>query len=49
MQTFFQRDGVIGKTSPADRLVDPSFAADVATKLGPFQLINTASTLKGCR
>ena len=49
MQAFFQREGVIGKTSPADKLVDPSYAADVAKELGPFDLINKASTLKGCR
>ena len=49
MQAFFQREGVIAKTSPADKLVDPSYAADVAKELGPFDLINKASTLKGCR
>lgn len=49
MQAFFQRAGVITKTSPADKLVDPSFAAAVANELGPFNLINKASTLKGCR
>ena len=49
MQAFFQREGVIAKTSPADKLVDPSFAADVGKELGPFDLINKASTLKGCR
>jgi hypothetical protein len=40
---------VIGKTSPADKLVDPSYAVDVAKELGPFDLINKTSTLKGCR
>jgi NitT/TauT family transport system substrate-binding protein len=49
IQSFFQRDGIIQKTSPADRLVDPSYAADIAKELGPFKLINTASKLKGCR
>jgi NitT/TauT family transport system substrate-binding protein len=49
MQAFFQREGVIGKTSPADKLVDPSYAADVAKELGPFDLVNKASPLKGCR
>ena len=49
MQGFFQREGVIARTSPADKLVDPSFAADVGKELGPFELLNKASTLKGCR
>jgi hypothetical protein len=49
MQAFFQREGVIAKTSPAEKLVDPSYAADVANALGPFDLINKASPLKGCR
>src|ERR1700758_3294878 len=35
MQAFFQREGVIAKTSSADKLVDPSYAADVAKELGP--------------
>ena len=41
--------GFIVKDSPADKLVDPSYAADVAKELGPFDLINKASPLKGCR
>ena len=49
MQAFFQRSGVIEKTSPAEKLVDPSYAAAAAKALGPFELINKASPLKGCR
>jgi NitT/TauT family transport system substrate-binding protein len=49
MQAFFKREGTIDKTSPAEKLVDPSYAADVAKELGPFALINKASSLKGCR
>jgi NitT/TauT family transport system substrate-binding protein len=49
MQSFFQRTGLIKQTSPAEKLVDPSYAADVAKELGPFELTNKASTLKGCR
>jgi NitT/TauT family transport system substrate-binding protein len=49
MQAFFKREGTIEKTSPAEKLVDPSYAADVAKELGPFELINKASPLKGCR
>jgi NitT/TauT family transport system substrate-binding protein len=49
MQAFFKREGTIDKTSPAEKLVDPSYAANVAKELGPFELINKASPLKGCR
>jgi len=49
MQAFFQREGTIQKISPAERLVDPGYAAAVARELGPFELANKASTLKGCR
>jgi NitT/TauT family transport system substrate-binding protein len=49
MQSFFQREGTIDKTSPAEKLVDESYAAAVAKELGPFELINKASPLKGCR
>jgi NitT/TauT family transport system substrate-binding protein len=49
MQSFFQNEGTIDKTSPAEKLLDPSYASAVEKELGPFKLINTASTLKGCR
>jgi len=49
MQAFFQREGTIGKISPAEKLVDPRYAAAVAQELGSFELINKASPLKGCR
>jgi NitT/TauT family transport system substrate-binding protein len=49
MQSFFQGEGLIPKSSPAEKLVDPSYAAEVAEALGPFELINKVSTLKGCR
>jgi NitT/TauT family transport system substrate-binding protein len=49
MQSFFKNAGIIDKTAPADRMVDPSFAKAVAKELGPFKLINQASPLKGCR
>jgi NitT/TauT family transport system substrate-binding protein len=49
MQGFFQREGTIEKTSAAEKLVDASYAADVAKELGPFELINKTSPLKGCR
>ena len=49
MQAFFQREGVIAKYPPVDKLVDASYAADVAKDSGPFEVANKASTLKGCR
>jgi hypothetical protein len=49
MQAFFKRAGVIDKTVPGERMVDASFAAAAAKELGPFDLINKASPLKGCR
>ncbi len=49
MQSFFLNEGTIQKAAPADKLVDPSYAAEVEKELGPFKLVNTASTLKGCR
>jgi NitT/TauT family transport system substrate-binding protein len=49
MQKFFKDAGVIDKTAPGDQMVDPSFAKAVAKELGPFELINKASPLKGCR
>jgi NitT/TauT family transport system substrate-binding protein len=49
MQAFFKKAGIIDKTAPDDSMVDPSFAKAVASELGPFELINKASPLKGCR
>ncbi len=49
IQDFFQRTGVIAKTAPAERLVDPRYAAAAAKAFGPFAVINKASTLAGCR
>jgi NitT/TauT family transport system substrate-binding protein len=48
-QTFYKNEGIIKQTAPRDRLVDASFAKAAAKELGPFKVINTASTLKGCR
>ncbi len=48
-QNFYKDEGIIPKTAPRDRLVDASFAQAAAKELGPFELINKASTLKGCR
>lgn len=48
MQSFFQEEGTIQKAALARKLVDPSYAAEVEKELGPFKLVNAASTLKGC-
>jgi NitT/TauT family transport system substrate-binding protein len=49
IQAFFKQERVIDKTAPAERLIDPRYAAIAAKELGPFEVINKASTLKGCR
>jgi NitT/TauT family transport system substrate-binding protein len=49
MQSFFQHEGIINKPSRADQLVDATYAETIANELGPFQLVNTTSPLKGCR
>jgi NitT/TauT family transport system substrate-binding protein len=49
LQAFFQRAGIIAKTAPPDRLVDPRYAVATAQKLGPFEVINNGSKLQGCR
>ena len=49
IQDFFVADGTIAKKLPAEKLVDISYAETAAKALGPFQVINKASTLKGCR
>jgi NitT/TauT family transport system substrate-binding protein len=49
IQSFFQAQGLIEKSSPAEKLIDPRYAAAVEQELGPFELINKASPLKGCR
>jgi NitT/TauT family transport system substrate-binding protein len=49
IQAFFRREGIIAHTAPLERLVDPRYAAAVAQELGPFEVINKASKLQGCR
>lgn len=49
IQNFFQQEKIIDKTAPIDKLVDARFAEAAAKELGPFELINKASKLKGCR
>jgi NitT/TauT family transport system substrate-binding protein len=49
IQGFFRREGIIDKTAPVERLVDPRYADAAAQAFGPFEVANRASTLKGCR
>jgi NitT/TauT family transport system substrate-binding protein len=49
LQAFFKREGVIQRTAPPERLVDPRYAAAAAQELGPFAVINKSSRLAGCR
>ena len=49
VQNFYKNEGIIKQTAPRDKLVDASFAQAAAKELGPFELINKASSLKGCR
>jgi ABC-type nitrate/sulfonate/bicarbonate transport system substrate-binding protein len=49
IQAFFKREGIIARAAPPERLVDPRYAAAAAQELGPFEVINKASRLEGCR
>jgi hypothetical protein len=49
IQNFFRREGVIDKTAPPERLIDPRFAAAAAKAFGPFEVANRESKLAGCR
>jgi NitT/TauT family transport system substrate-binding protein len=49
IQAFFKREGIIAKTAPLERLVDPRYAATATQELGAFEVINKASRLEGCR
>ncbi len=45
----FKKDGMIEKDPPLDKLVDGGFSSEIEKALGPFELINKASKLEGCR
>ena len=49
IQAFFRREGIIERTAPIERLVDPRYADAAAQAFGPFEVANNASQLKGCR
>jgi len=47
IQDFFRREGVIDKTAPPERLVDPRYAQAAAKAFGPFEVANRESKLEG--
>jgi len=49
LQDFFLKEGMIKEKFPPGRLVDTDYAAYAEKQLPPFDLINKASPLKGCR
>jgi NitT/TauT family transport system substrate-binding protein len=49
LQDWFFEQGIIKQKFPAERLVDSDFADYAEKQLPPFDLINKASPLKGCR
>lgn len=49
VQDWFFAHHIIDAKAPESRLVDVSYAEDAAKALGPFELINKASKLEGCR
>jgi NitT/TauT family transport system substrate-binding protein len=49
MQTWFFKYGLVKTVLPAERLADMSLVETALQKLGPFDLINSASRLPGCR
>jgi len=49
LQDWFFKEGIIKQKFPAERLVDADYADYAEKNLPPFDLINKASPLKGCR
>jgi NitT/TauT family transport system substrate-binding protein len=49
IQDVFFTQGLINKKFNIERLIDTRYADEVASALGPFELVNKASTLAGCR
>ncbi|HXF87021.1 MAG TPA: ABC transporter substrate-binding protein [Xanthobacteraceae bacterium] len=49
IQAWFVGNGLVKVEFPAERLADMSFVEAALQKLGPFELINSASRLPGCR
>jgi hypothetical protein len=46
---LYKKEGLIEREPAEDKILDVSLAAEAAKELGPFELINTASPLPGCR
>ncbi len=49
IQAWFVKNGLAKAELPAERLADMSFVEAALQKLGPFELLNSASRLPGCR
>jgi NitT/TauT family transport system substrate-binding protein len=49
VQDFYFNGKFIGQKLPIEKIVDHSYVDEAAKKLGPFELENKASTVKGCR
>lgn len=49
VQDWFHAQGSIQQKFPASRLIDTTYVDHAVARLGSFELINTASPLKGCR
>ena len=45
----FRAEGMVEKMPVMEKLVDNSFSTEISKALGPFELINKASPLAGCR
>ena len=49
IQRVFRKEGFVEKETPYEKLIDSSFSEAAAKALGPFEPINKASALRGCR
>jgi NitT/TauT family transport system substrate-binding protein len=49
LQDWFSKEGIVKAKFPAERLIDSEYAAYAEKSLPPFEVINKADQLKGCR
>jgi ABC-type nitrate/sulfonate/bicarbonate transport system substrate-binding protein len=49
LQRVYKKEGLMQREPKLDQLIDERIASAAAQSLGPFDLINKASPLKGCR
>jgi NitT/TauT family transport system substrate-binding protein len=49
LQDWFLKEGIIKQKFPAERLIDTEYADDAEKTLPPFEVINKADKLEGCR